>query len=195
MDIFKRNSFNSIFEPKKDEIFHIENLNKINETNGDNSNPPKKVKIKKKISKKTNNQVSISDKTKVENFNFNQSDQKYNISIDNTYLKSKDLVIAHEVEVEKNFKLEEKNKETFIIDKISQKCIYFRNHKSNLQKILLEQGTKIIIEKLDIMNLFNKLIIVEKLENNIRIEDPLIEMSNECKYDIYNIRKNPTNLK
>ena len=77
---------------------------------------------------------------------------------------------------------------------INKCCIYFcflcARKKKNIQNILLDEGMKVIIEKLDIMNLFKKIYRDEKLqEMQDDEEEEYIKMSDECKskiFDIYN---------
>ena len=49
---------------------------------------------------------------------------------------------------------------------------------------------KIIIKKLDIINLFKKIFRDEKIQAKINQIDEIIEMSNECKKDLHYIFKN-----
>ena len=43
---------------------------------------------------------------------------------------------------------------------------------------------------LDIMNIFDKLFLVEKMQKNLNLESNYIEMSEKCKHRIDNIRNN-----
>jgi len=82
-----------------------------------------------------------------------------------------------------------------ILEKIqvNKCCIYLCflcvRKRKNIQNILLDEGMKIIIEKLDIMNLFKRIYRDEKLEEMIDDKEEYIKMSDECKtklFDIYN---------
>ena len=66
-------------------------------------------------------------------------------------------------------------------------CFLCIRKKKNVQNILLNEGMKIIIEKLDILNIFKKMNLLDKTQDkNI---DETIDLSDECKKcldDIYN---------
>ena len=65
-------------------------------------------------------------------------------------------------------------------------CFLCVRKRKNIQNVLLDEGMKIITEKLDIMNLFKKLYIDEKIQENTKIKDITIEMSDECKEKVQN---------
>jgi hypothetical protein len=68
--------------------------------------------------------------------------------------------------------------------KINGLCIYFCffivRRKNNVQNILLDEGIRLIVEQLDLVNIFKKLysedIVKERMNNNV-----IITMSNNCK--------------
>ena len=63
-------------------------------------------------------------------------------------------------------------------------CIYFwfcfARKKKNVQNILLDEGMDIIIENLDIMNIFRKIYNINKIEQSLKVNE-IINMSNKCK--------------
>ena len=61
-------------------------------------------------------------------------------------------------------------------------CFCCLRKKDNIRNALIDEGMKIIIERLDIMNIFNRLYKDEKIQEKINVED--IEMSDECKQKI-----------
>jgi formate dehydrogenase assembly factor FdhD len=69
-------------------------------------------------------------------------------------------------------------------------CFLCARKRKNIQNILLDEGMKIIIEKLDIMNLFKKIYKDEKLQEMLDDKDEFIEMTDECKLKLYDILKN-----
>jgi formate dehydrogenase assembly factor FdhD len=69
-------------------------------------------------------------------------------------------------------------------------CFLCARKRKNIQNILLDEGMKIIIEKLDIMNLFKKIYKDEKLQEMLDDKDEYIEMTDECKLKLYDILKN-----
>ena len=61
--------------------------------------------------------------------------------------------------------------------------------RKNLQNVLLDEGMKVITEKLDIMNFFKKLYRDEKLQEKDIILHDSIEMSDECKEKLLSVYK------
>ena len=57
---------------------------------------------------------------------------------------------------------------------------YWCISKKNLNKILFEEGSKIITERLDIMNMFNNLYTIEVIQKKLGIEAKGMNMSNNC---------------
>lgn len=57
-----------------------------------------------------------------------------------------------------------------------------------MNKILFEEGSKLITRKLDIMNMFNNLHIVELMQQKLGIEPKGMNMTSRCKQNlkIYN---------
>ena len=104
----------------------------------------------------------------------------------NNFIKSDDIPIGNNTV--KKFVNEPINIKTDII-KISQCCLCCVNKKKNMNKYLFEEGIKIFTEKLDILNLFDKLFIVEKLQTHFNYKENYIEMSEECKQYINRFQK------
>ena len=153
-----------------------------------------KAKINIKILKDKNNKKDYgikNDKKKSvlpdDKINFN----KYNSVIDNT-TKKEDLAITGNKSFSKSYNMEitninlilgENNKtekykkrENFI-NKI---CLFIRNKKRNAKINFIEEGMKIITEKLDISNLFINLYIVEKIKDKFTIDSSIsISKKNE----------------
>ena len=67
-------------------------------------------------------------------------------------------------------------------------CFCCLRKRNNLRNALMNEGMKIIIEKLDIMNIFNRVYKDEKIQERMNFED--IEMSDECKQKIDLMYKN-----
>ena len=59
--------------------------------------------------------------------------------------------------------------------------------RKNIHNILLKEGMKIIIEKLDIINLFIKIYKDEKKKDIIVGKNEFIEVSEECKKTVHEI--------
>ncbi len=67
-------------------------------------------------------------------------------------------------------------------------CFCCLRKRNNLRNALMDEGMKIIVEKLDIMNIFNRVYKDEKIQERMNFED--IEMSDECKQKIDLMYKN-----
>ena len=78
------------------------------------------------------------------------------------------------------------NSERRIIDRIKMNCccIYFwfcfARKKKNVQNILLDEGMDIIVENLDIMNIFRKIYSMNKVEQSLKV-NAIVDMSDKCK--------------
>ena len=72
-------------------------------------------------------------------------------------------------------------------------CFLCARKRKNMQNILLNEGMKIIIEKLDIINVFKKIYRDEKVQSKIETKEEIIEMSDECKKNLHNLFKNTLN--
>ena len=173
-----KNSFNENFlelsKRNNDSILMIKSQNK---NNGNISFLDKYeyTKNKKKLNRKkvvNENDNKSCDKSDINIFNFNMSFKKYN--------KENDIT---------NEKIKGKRKIIRKI-KINKGCIYFCffcvRKRKNLQNVLLDEGMKIIVQKLDLLNLFRTLFRDEK--NNINFANQeIIKMSNNCKNKIEHI--------
>jgi len=67
-------------------------------------------------------------------------------------------------------------------------CFFYVRRRKNIQNILLNEGMKLIIEKLDLLNLFRTIYRDEKIHLSIKNED-LINMSKLCKKKLDVINK------
>ena len=56
-------------------------------------------------------------------------------------------------------------------------CIWCTSKKKNVNKILFEEGSRILTERLDILNMFNKLFTVELIQKQLGIEPSGMGMS------------------
>jgi len=140
----------------------------------------KKVKIKSKkkdSEKKVKNEINIFDLNS--NNNFNNSNECIKI------IKDK----------ESNINLEKVNENRRIIKKIrinriyTYFCFLCARKSKNIQNILLNEGMKLIMEKLDISNLFKNIYHVENIKENFNNKEEVIEMSDKCKNNLKDINK------
>ena len=159
------------------------------------SKPKKKKKNKRKI-KKTSYSINganiwsneLKDNTNI----FVEKEGKENNNCDNNS-KIMDNKDEKEKEMETRKKNENEKVKNGIINKIKMNklCTYFcflcvRKTK-NMENILIDEGMKIITEKLDVMNLFKKIVKDEIIQERENIKNDLIEMSDECKAKLYSI--------
>ena len=127
---------------------------------------------------------------------------------ENDETKSKNIIknnLKDENEMIKNsnIDLEEKNIE---IGKVSRKkiskvtfskvdiylCFLCPRKRKKIQNILIDEGMNIFSEKLDVINIFSKLMKIEDFEN-LAYREKSIEMSDECKKRLQDINY-PNNL-
>lgn len=76
-------------------------------------------------------------------------------------------------------------------------CFWCSSRKSNVNKILFEEGSKLITTKLDILNMFSHLSIIETIQKQFGIEINGRNMTNRCKNNlrIYNMNNKNVNIK
>ena len=156
----------------------------------------KKSKIKGKKSSSTIGKASFSssygkssderNKDLLKDDNNNNNINYYKSSLNSNYMISKN---------EKKITFNKEKDKVTIIDKIRLNkyyiylCFFYARKKKNIQNSLLDEGMKIISDRLDIMNLFKKLYRDEKFIEKFNIEDDIIEMSNECKRNLKDLLK------
>ena len=146
------------------------------------SSPNNKYSTKSKIRKNSN----YSSNSKKSNNNSN----KININNNEANSNSNDLYIIQNDNNENEKKL--KPGKNLIIDEINVSPLYLLclNKKNNIEKILFDNGMKLISKNLDIMNIFNALYSVEKIKKELNIDEKYIEMNVKFKQKIDNIRHN-----
>ena len=69
-------------------------------------------------------------------------------------------------------------------------CFWCSNRKKNINKVLFEEGSKLITERLDILNMFSHLYVVELLQKKLGIEAKGINMSDKCKNNLQIVNLN-----
>lgn len=201
---------NSIYMNDENTIQSKGKLNEIpilksNNTNDKNTIRKKRKKIKYKTSlnrndkKESTNNINIIDTRKENDNNIKDKIRLYvddmNFNNSNNINSNDEIKIAKRKENDKPI-VKENNEKRGIIQKIRVNkfyiylCFLCARKRKNIQNILLDEGMKIIIEKLDIMNLFNKIYRDEKLQEKLDEKDEYIEMSDECKTKLYEINKN-----
>ena len=160
-----------MIKSKNKNIRNIASLNKY-----------EKSKNKEKLSQNKlikNNDRNPFDKNDIKIFNFNMSFKNYN--------KEKD---------KNNAKIKEKRRIIRKI-KINRVYIYFcfccTRKRKNMQNVLLDEGMKLIKERLDLLNLFRTIYQEEKINLNFATTE-YIKMSDECKKKIEDIHNSFYNI-
>ena len=188
LDTFKlRENFKKSDEYKNVEVIPKEQIdNQISLEKNIISSTRKKIKkkkVKKKISVKTSsnqlNQYNM-DIEKSPNYENKLSiEEKKNIisgdnKVDGSILNNNNTIMT-----------DEKDLKSVYINNWAICCFWCTSKKKNVNKVLLEEGSKIITERLDIMNMFNHLYINEILQEKIEIEAKDMNMSDDCKYYLH----------
>ena len=143
----------------------------------------RKMKVLKKKSRKIKTSIlstfrgSESFESKSQN-NLNQKSKNEEI---NNKITMDDINVGKEKEIKK--------RRSTIINKIVISkfsiflCLPCIRKRKNLNNYLLDEALKIIVEKLDILNIFRKLYRDEKIQEQFKVEN-IIDMSDECKQNI-----------
>ena len=198
-NIIANNKMNNIKSEK-----NTSNMSKIENINQENLINSKIKTHNKKINSNKNETLLIGREIKIPNRNnkraktlnsyFSSSSRKYEICEEinkNAYKKEgiSNNKTTNELECDLSKEKEIKNEQKEIIDKIKINKFYFIfcficvRKRKNINNYLLTEAIKIILEKLDIMNIFKRMFKDEKiLEKNKNYF--LIEMTEECKQKI-----------
>ena len=156
---------------------------------------PKKMK-KKKIKKKLVISSSFSKNNELTNKNLKEGNLK-NLGEVNIYNNNQNdinkLNIGYCMKSEDKFVSGETERNRYnnrrIIDRIRINCfcIYFgfcfAKKKKNIQNVLMDEGMEIIVENLDILNVFKKLYNLNKLEESFKLNE-IFDMTDKCKTKI-----------
>ena len=154
----------------------------------------KKKKIKA-VNKKTWNK-DINDKTSK---NIGEISLGNKIKIHNNEIQSikeseKDIFTKREnsdYNTDKNIKTSQFNENDWIISNISLKDLFIskfhccKRKKRNIYNLLLNESMEVIMEKLDIFNIFRNICSIEYANNNLEV----IKMSKDCSKDLSGIIK------
>ena len=182
-----QNSINSNDEIKSKNILNEDFPNKIKNDDiiiAGIVAPSKGKKKKKKVKRK----ATISSKqTKIENIEVNSLKPNLDNMKNQIIEKSIDLSCQNK---ETNKDCENKN----IIDKVNFSkvdkfvCFFCTRKRKNLQNILIDEGMELVSEYLDVINIFKRAHLENKLLGKIDNED-FIEMSDECKKGVQKVYK------
>ena len=187
----------------RDEIT-IKSTNKLQDSptkvNNDNlltAKKKKKKKIKIKSKDPISSAASINNKIR---YNIEEAELKNPNEIisnkdkdeDNNYNIENALQSDGKENSERN---QNGNENRRIIDRVKMKCycIYFwfcfARKKKNIDNILMDEGMDIVVEKLDIINIFKKIYSADLIEQTLKGSSNLIEMSDACKQKIHALDK------
>ena len=151
-----------------------------------------KLKRKKIKSKSKKKDIPLND-TKLSDKKIRNEINIFDMNSNNFNYSNECIKINKDKEI--NINLEKVNENRRIIKKIRINRIYTyfcflcaRKSKS-IQNILLNEGMKLIIGKLDILNLFKNIYKIESIKENFKNKDEIIEMSDECKNNLKDINK------
>ena len=178
-----RNGFNEdilyLSKINNESLFMLKSQNK---DNGNTSllDKNENTKSKKKLSKKNLiNDSKTYDKNDINIFNFNMSFKNYNKENDknNEAIKGKRKIIR-KIKINKGY---------------VYFCFCCVRKRKNLQNILLDEGMKLIIEKLDLLNLFRTLY-RDEINNNNFVNEEFVNMSDNCKKKIEQIYNSLYNI-
>jgi len=164
----------------------------------------KKIKYKTSLNrneiKDSSNNIYIRNTRKENDYNMKDkiklyvNGMNYNYNNSNNINSNDEIINVKEKENDKQI-INENNEKRGIIKKIQVNrfctylCFLCARKRKNIQNVLLDEGMKIIIEKLDIMNLFKKIYRDEKLQEKLDDNDEYIEMTDECKTKLHDIYK------
>ena len=97
--------------------------------------------------------------------------------------------------IDKNIKTSKINEKDWIITNIGLKDLFIsrfyccKRKKKNVYNLLLNESMEVIMEKLDIFNIFRNICSIEYANNNLKNNFDVIKMSKECSKDLSEIIK------
>ena len=154
----------------------------------------KKRKSNKKVTSKTSKTTLVQyDDPNIQKDNPQSNEHKLSIEEDKNmmsiYSVQKEEEVRNNIETYDSTDKELKN---VYINNWLICCFWFTSRKKNVNKVLFEEGSKLISERLDILNMFNHFYIIELVQKKLGVEARGINMSDTCKNNlqIYNSNNN-----
>ena len=141
----------------------------------------KKKKKRNKIKAPLTPSLAKLESNEIKNYNLEKDINKINnkMNIDNR-ISSEEKIRKSEIE-----KSNEKNIKVIDRIKLNRCCIFFWfclvRKKKNIQNVLLDEGMDVIVEKLDIMNIFKILHKDEMIQESYANKEDIFEMSETCR--------------
>ena len=182
---------NSISELKKDsiDIYSKEEIHKINQKNRKSKTRTNKRQKSNYSSKpfKVNNNFDMSNDEKLNSNDKNNMDQNSN-DLQNLERNSKNDIDSNGRATEGKVEMNNRNN---LFEKISVNSIwlYCLSSKTNMEKVIFDEGTKLISKNLDIMNIFDKLYLIEKIQKNVNVDLEYMDMTERFKRKVDSVLK------
>ena len=182
---------NSISELKKDsiDIYSKEEIHKINQKNRKSKTRTNKRQKSNYSSKpfKVNNNFDMSNDEKLNSKDKNIMDQNSN-DLQNLERNSKNYVDSNGRATEGKVEMNNRNN---LFEKISVNSIwlYCLSSKTNMEKVIFDEGTKLISKNLDIMNIFDKLYLIERIQKNVNVDLEYMDMTERFKRKVDSVLK------
>jgi hypothetical protein len=151
----------------------------------------KKRKTKKKISSKASKSSLIQFKEQSPNENVQIYENK--LSIEENGRNTLSIYNApNELEANHNDTINSSDRElkSVYINNWLICCFWCTSRKKNVNKLFFEEGSRILTQRLDVVNIFNQLYINEMMHKKLGIVPEDIDMSERCKYYLQIINEN-----
>ena len=151
----------------------------------------KKRKTKKKISSKASKSSLIQFKEQSPNENVQIYENK--LSIEENGRNTLSIYNApNELEANHNDTINSSDRElkSVYINNWLICCFWCSSRKKNVNKVLFEEGSKLITERLDLLNMFSHLYIIELIQKKLGVEAKGMNMSNHCKNNLQIVNLN-----
>ena len=174
------------FETNKNiEVYSKENLKDTNTIAKNIIPSPKKKIVKKKRSQKSakaskNTIIQLKEPT-VQNEIAQNNENKVSSDENKNIISIQNIPLGNDND---NNDYNKKDLKTIYINNWLICCFWCTSKKRNVNRILFEEGSKILTLRLDIMNMFEHLYIIEVIQKKLGVEAKGINMSSNCKNNL-----------
>jgi hypothetical protein len=179
-------SRNKLVKRRRNNIKNNSKNNSDNNNNNNNNNITIKTNYSRSslLKNKSNTNLPGEKTIKAENrvsFHENNEDDIAIYNMDNEQNKNKKSSVSKKVTTEQDLK-------NVYISNFLICCFSCTTMEKNMNKILLREGSKILTERLDIVNMFYYLYTIETIRKKLKIEAKGVDMSDNClnNLQIYN---------
>ena len=207
-------NFKELEENKNVEIYSKEKLDNNTNNNGESNDiiiaknntiahkkRPKKKKSSSRIVNARNSKSSINqikDQNMISNEKIeNVLNIENELSAENKENKIRDENTNQNIENEKNNYLNLSNEASLrnvYINRWLICCFWLTSKKRNINKVLFEEGSKMLTQRLDILHIFNNMYINEIVQKKLGVEARDMDMTDNCKSYINYILEKYKNL-